>query len=126
MLADLFADQPLPRWAMVGMAALAESPESVARYQRAVPPLLREKKLFAVGPFLDQPNFPDRAAVTAFYAESVSLVSFLVELKGPRAFATFLREAPRRGYARALTAHYGFKDPADLQGKWVRHVLGGE
>lgn len=126
VLADLFADQPLPRWAIVGMAALSESPEGVARYRRAVPALLHEKKLFAVGPFLDQPNFPEPALVTGFYAESVSLVSFLVELKGPRAFATFLREAPRRGYARALTSHYGFKDPAELQNRWVKHVLGGE
>jgi hypothetical protein len=126
VLADMFADQPLPRWAIVGMAALSESPERVGRYSRAVPPMLRDKKLFAVGPFLDQPNFPDPNTVTAFYAESVSLVLYLVELKGPKAFATFLREAPRRGYARALTAHYGFKDAADFQDHWVRHVLGGE
>ena len=126
VLADLFADQPLPRWALVGMAALSESPEGVARYRRAVPTLLREKKLFAVGPFLDRPSFPEPASVTTFYAESVSLVSYLVELKGPKAFATFLREAPRRGYARALTSHYGFKDSAELQDKWVKHVLGGE
>jgi hypothetical protein len=126
VLADLFADQPLPRWATVGMAALSESPEGVARYRRAVPTLLREKKLFAVGPFLDQANFPEPASVTTFYAESVSLVSYLVELKGPKAFATFLREAPRRGYARALTSHYGFKDPAELQDRWVKYVLGGE
>jgi hypothetical protein len=126
VLADLFADQPLPRWALVGMAALSEPSEGVARYQRAVPALLREKKLVAVGPFLDQAGFPDAAGVTPFYAESVSLVSYLVELKGPKAFATFLREAPRRGYGRALVTHYGFKDPADLQEKWVNHVLGGE
>ena len=126
VLADLFADQPLPRWALVGMAALSESPEAVARYRRAVPGLLKDRKLFAVGPFLEQPAFPDPAAITAFYAESVSLVSYLVELKGPKAFATFLREAPRRGYARALASHYGFKDPAELQDRWQKHVLGGE
>jgi hypothetical protein len=126
VLDDLFADQPLPRWALVGMAALSESPEGVARYQRAVPGMLRDKKLFAVGPFMDQAAFPSASAVTAFYVESVSLVEFLVERKGPKAFATFLREAPRRGYARALTSHYGFKDAADLQDQWVKHVLGGE
>jgi cell division septum initiation protein DivIVA len=126
LVADLFADQPIPRWARIGMAALSESPESVARYQRAVPGLLREKKLFSVGPFLDQTNFPDAAAITPFYAESVSLVSYLVQLKGPKAFTAFLREAPRRGYARALTTHYGFKDAADLQDHWVKHSLGAE
>jgi hypothetical protein len=126
VLADLFADQPLPRWALVGMAALSESPEELARFQRAVPGMLRDRKLFAVGPFLDQSKFPDAAAVTAFYVESVSLVAFLVERKGPKAFATFLREAPRRGYGRALLSHYGFKDAADFQDQWVKHVLGAE
>jgi hypothetical protein len=126
VLAELFADQPLPRWALVGMAALAESPEGVARYQRAVPGLLKEKKLFAVGPFLERGEFPDPDAVTAFYAESVSLVAYLVELKGPKAFTAFVREAPRRGYARALATHYGFKDPAELQDRWVKHAMGAE
>ena len=105
---------------------MSESPEGVARYRRAVPVLLKEKKLFAVGPFLDRPGFPDQASVTAFYAQSVSLVSYLVELRGPKAFAAFLREAPRRGYAKALTSHYGFKDAPDLQDRWVRHALGGQ
>ncbi|HKA05645.1 MAG TPA: hypothetical protein VKD71_00215 [Gemmataceae bacterium] len=125
-LADLFADEPLPRWAIVGMSALAESPEGVARYRRAVPALLREKKLFAVGPFMDRADFPGAANVTPSFAESVSLVSYLVELRGPKAFAAFLREAPRRGYAKALTSQYGFKDAADLQDRWVKHELGGE
>ena len=126
ILAELFADEPLPRWAIVGMAALAESPERVARYHRSVPALLREKKLFSVGPFLEQSSFPAPASVTPFYAESVSLVSYLVELRGPKAFTAFLREAPRRGYARALATHYGFKDAADLQDRWVKHSLGAQ
>jgi hypothetical protein len=126
LLAELFADQPLPRWAAVGMAALSESPEGVARYLRAVPRLLKAKQLFAVGPFLDRAEFPNSSEMTAFYAESVSLVSYLVELKGPKAFTTFLQEGPRRGYAKALTTHYGFKDPAELQDRWVKHALGSE
>ena len=52
-----------------------------------------------------------------------SLVAYLVELKGAKAFAAFLREAPRRGYAKALTTHYGFKDAAELQAKWLRHAV---
>ncbi len=33
LLTDAFSEEPLPRWAVVGMAALSESPASVARYQ---------------------------------------------------------------------------------------------
>jgi hypothetical protein len=64
--------------------------------------------------------------VSAFYAESVSLVSFLVEQRGPKAFTAFLREAPRRGYAKAITSHYSFKDTAELQERWIRHAMGGD
>ncbi len=64
--------------------------------------------------------------MTAFYAESVSLVAYLVEVRGPKAFAEFLREAPRRGYAKAIVSHYGFKDTMDLQDHWLRHVMGGQ
>lgn len=126
ILAELFADEPLPRWAVVGISALSETPESVARYRRAVPGLLKDHKLAAAGPFLDKPGFPDATTITAFYAQSVSIVSFLVERRGPKAFMAFLREGPRRGYAKAITSHYGFKDMADFQDKWVRHSMGSE
>ena len=96
VLADLFADQPLPALGVVGMAALSEPPEGVARYRRSVPSLLREKKLFAVGPFVDQTGFPDAATVTAFYAESVSLVAYWSNSRGRRHSRTFLA-SPRDG-----------------------------
>ena len=126
ILAEMFAEQPLPRWALLGMAVLAESPESVASYRRAVPALLKEKKLFAVGPFMEKADYPTAENMTPFYAESVSLVSFMVELRGPKAFAAFLREAPRRGISKALVSHYEIKSPADLQDRWVKHSLGGK
>jgi hypothetical protein len=126
LLADLFAEQALPRWAMIGMAALAESPQEVGRYRQSIPALLKGSKLEYVGPFLDREGFGDPKEITAFYAQSVSLVAYLVELKGSKAFAAFLREAPRRGYAKVLATHYGFKDTADLQSKWLRHAVAAD
>jgi hypothetical protein len=124
VISDLFADQPLPRWAEVAMTVLAEPPAEVARYLRAVPRCAQEKRLLAVGKFLNAPDFPDATSMTAFYVESVSLVDYLVRLKGAKAFALFLREAPRRGYDKALQTHYGFKDSNDLQEKWLKHACG--
>jgi hypothetical protein len=126
LLADLFAEQPVPRWAMIGMAALSESPQEVGRYRQSIPGLLKGSKLEYVGPFLDREGFGDPREITAFYAQSVSLVAYLVELKGSKAFAAFLREAPRRGYAKVLATHYGFKDAADLQSKWLRHAVAAD
>lgn len=126
MLAEIFAEEPLPRWAVIGMAGLSESPEGVARYQRTIPTLYKEGKLFAVGPFMEQMGFAKPESMTVFYAQSVSLVSFLVQQRGPKAFTAFLREAPRRGYAKTLASHYSFKDAADLQNRWLRHAVGGQ
>ncbi|WP_157368718.1 hypothetical protein [Zavarzinella formosa] len=122
ILLEMYAEQPLPKWALIGMAALSETPESVARYRRTVPGLLRDRKLLMLSVLLEQQTFPEPEATTAFYAQSISLVSFLVEKKGCKAFATFLREAPRRGIAKALQSHYGFKDVADLQQQWLKSL----
>lgn len=123
ILMEMFAEQPLPKWALVGMGALSETPESVARYRRVVPQLLQERKLLTLNVLLDLQTFPEAEATTAFYAQSISLVSFLVEKKGCKALVTFLREAPRRGYAKALQTHYGFTDVNDLQQQWLKSLM---
>ena len=81
VLADLF-DAPLPRWADEGMAVLAEPRSHVDRYLRALVTSWKQSKLVPLAQVLKQPDYPDAAAITAFYVESVSLVDFLVEEKG--------------------------------------------
>jgi len=126
VLADLFPDQPLPTWAHVGMTIQGEAPAEVSRYLRTMPRLQQEKKLLAVRDLLKMPDFPEAERITAFYVESVSLVDYLVRLKGARAFALYLREAPRRGYEEALDRHYGIKDAADLHDRWMKFAMKGE
>lgn len=126
VLADLFPDQPLPRWADVGIAMLATSDAEIARYRRAVPQFARDRKLYSVRELLKMADFPEAEKITPFYVESVSLVDYLVRLKGAKAFALYLREAPRRGYEEALQRHYGIKDALELQERWLRASLGAE
>ena len=122
ILMEMYAEQALPKWALIGMAALSETPESVARYRRAVPGLLRDKKLLQLSVLMEQQTFPEAEATTAFFAQSISVVGFLVEKKGAKAFAAFMRETPRRGVAKCLQTHYGFKDVADLQQQWLKSL----
>lgn len=126
VISDLFADQPLPRWADVGMTTLSAPPAEAGRYVRALPRLTREKQFLGVRQLLKTAEFPEADRITAFYVESVSLVDYLVRLKGPKAFANYLREAPRRGYEEALQRHYGFKDANELQEKWLKSVAAAE
>jgi hypothetical protein len=126
VMADLFPEQPLPRWADVGITILATPVAEIARYRRALPKLAQDRKLFTVRDFLKMAEFPEAERITPFYVESVSLVDYLVRLKGPKAFALYLREAPRRGYEEALQRHYGIKDANDLQERWMRFATSGE
>jgi hypothetical protein len=126
VLADLFAEQPLPRWADVGMTVLSGPASEASRYLRAAPRLAQERQLQTVRDLLRAAEFPDAGRITAFYVQSVSLVDYLVRLKGPKAFMLYLREAPRRGYEEALQRHYGIKDANELQERWLKAVAGVE
>ncbi len=126
VLSDLFSEQPLPRWSHIGMMILAQPSGEVSRYLRTVPRIVQEKKIFNVHDLLLMAEFPEADKITAFYVESVSLVDYLVRLKGAKAFALYLREAPRRGYEEALARHYGIKDAAELQERWMKFAMKGE
>ena len=69
------------------------------------------------------PDYPEPRYVTAFYAQSVSLVEFLSNEKGHQTFTAFLREAVKIGYEKSLEKHYGFRGFDDLQQKWGQKAL---
>ena len=122
LLIGLFSEQQLPRWAMIGMSALAESPAEVRKYARTLPQLLQGGKIIQVAAFLEMNDFSPTMPVDAFYAESVSLVTFLVQRKDAKTFAAFIREAPRRGFDRALHTNYGIRDAGELQTLWLKAI----
>jgi tetratricopeptide (TPR) repeat protein len=118
VLGDLFADTPLPRWADEGMAVLAEPRAQVDRYLKTMIRLRQEGKLLHLAQVL-RPEYPDAASITVFYVESVSVVEFLVRSKGAPAFAAFARDASG-GLDAALARHYGLKNVAELEDRWLR------
>ncbi len=127
VLADLFADlnKPLPRWAQEAMAVLALPPTQVARYLRSVGRVREQGKWIPLDQLLKRPDYPAAEAITPFYVQSVSLVDFLVRLKGAKTFALFLRETPRYGLERSIQRQYGFRSFAELEQRWLQHALGG-
>ncbi|MBX7103958.1 MAG: hypothetical protein K1X57_07745 [Gemmataceae bacterium] len=119
VLGDLFVDAPLPRWADEGMAVLAEPRTQVDRYLKTMIRLRQEGKLVPLAQILGKSEYPDAASVTVFYVESVSVVEFLVNQKGPAEFAAFMRDSSG-GLEAALRSHYGINDVATLQDRWLR------
>ncbi|MFN4258264.1 MAG: hypothetical protein ACK4RK_03145 [Gemmataceae bacterium] len=122
VLADQF-DKPLPRWADEGMAMLAESSDRVERLTRQLPKCRAEKALFPVRQLLEMADYPDSRYITPFYAQSVSLVDFLVSQRDPQVFTQFVRDGQRRGFELALREHYGYQTYDDLQRAWDQKVF---
>jgi hypothetical protein len=123
VLADLFPSQPPPKWAEEGMAVLAGDPDEVGRFVRTLPRCARDGQLVPVASLLEMKDFPDAARITGFYCQSVSLVEFLVRLKGEREFKLFLGVAQRYGVSRALRDTYGLDGPQALEAAWKQSAL---
>jgi hypothetical protein len=124
ILADLFPTQAPPKWAEVGMAVLSCSPEELGRYDRTATAAARTQDLFAVADLTALPGFPKAERVTGFYASAVTLVEYLVKLRGEKAFTTFLRDGQRYGIEAALRRNYD-TDARKLDTAWRQTVLAG-
>jgi hypothetical protein len=123
VLASQFPGQSVPRWADEGVAVLTESRERVERYLRNLPALRQQGQLLQVSQLLQLQDYPEPRRITAFYAQSVSLVEYLADLRGPQVFSQFLRDALRGGYEPALQKHYQLRDFDELQLAWAQKVF---
>jgi len=124
VLTDLFGEQTPPRWAAEAMAVLAEPPTQVARYLRSVGRCQQNATYIQLAALMQMNEFPPAEAVTPFYVQSVSLVDYLVSLKGARAFTLFMVEAPRYGMEKSLQRQYGIPNVQELEQRWLRHAVG--
>jgi hypothetical protein len=125
VIAGQFGDKPVPRWADEGIAVLTEPRDRVERHLRNLPRCQQENQLFPVRQLMQLHDYPQPRAISAFYAQSVSLVEFLTNVKGPQVFAQFLRDALQTNYEQALERHYGYRGFDDLQQRWSQHALAG-
>jgi hypothetical protein len=125
VLAGNFGNSDVPRWADEGMAVLTEPAEKVDMHRRNLARCQQEGRLFSVAELMQLDNYPPAGQISAFYAQSVSLVDFLSSMRGPAVFAQFVRDGLREGYEAALRRHYGFRDFADLQARWGQQTLAG-
>jgi tetratricopeptide (TPR) repeat protein len=123
VLAGQFGRHAVPRWADEGMAVLTEPKEKIDQHRRTLARNYRQGGLFNVKDLMNMHDYPHARHIGVFYAQSVVLVDYLTRLKGPQAFAAFLRDGLDMGYEAALRKHYGMRDFNDLQTRWNRQVL---
>ncbi|MCS6852580.1 MAG: hypothetical protein NZ700_15600 [Gemmataceae bacterium] len=124
VLAGQFGEHPVPRWADEGMAVLTEPREKVERHLRNLHRCRQENQLFSLQQLMQLPDYPEPRAISAFYAQSVSLVDFLCQERSPQVFAQFLRDGLHTGYEAALRKHYGYRGFDELQQRWSQKAFG--
>ncbi|MEO6809499.1 MAG: hypothetical protein ABI353_10360 [Isosphaeraceae bacterium] len=121
ILADLFPDKPIPKWADEGMAVLSEPTAEQDRRIADLAGPLTSRRLFKLADLMTM-DYPDGQYWDLFYAQSVSLTRFLVERGTPAQFILFLQGAERGTVEDELRRVYQFKSINDLQGQWLAHA----
>lgn len=121
ILADLFVDQPIARWADEGMAVLADIPAKQDQHLAAFHDAFARHNSLRLVQLVGLQEYP-AVGQGVFYGQSVSLVRFLVEQGTPQQFTGFLRQAADSGYDAALRDSYRIDGIADLEDRWKKHV----
>jgi hypothetical protein len=117
VLADLFTQQQIPRWADEGMAVLSEPlSEQLSRAADLTGPL-SEGRVFRLNELMAI-DYPSAEAWALYYAQSVSVTQFLVEQGTPEQFVRFVRGAQRQGIEQSLREVYHIGGYPELENRW--------
>ena len=151
VLADVFPQQQVPRWADEGMAVLAEPHAEQAVRAADLDEPLKSGRVFRVHDLMVM-DYPAQQHWPLYYAQSVSLTRFLVESESPERFIRLVRsaqkaatvhllgkidpalppdhpqvraqiqEALKSGFGDALKEVYAISSFDDLQGRWLSYA----
>src|SRR5262249_20099998 len=88
-----FADQ-IPTWADEGMAGQAQRRSDWEDFDKLLRRYDRKGKLFSIQTLVEMEGYPDDD-VDLFYAQSASLVKFLISQKEPKVFVALLRDVKK-------------------------------
>ncbi len=120
VLADRFSAKPMPRWADEGVAVLTEPVEKKNAHLRNLGDISRQGRLFTARQLMTMGDYPPGNQWPAFYAESVSLVEFLVSRGGTGKFIEFMERSQQTGYEAELKRVYGLAGFDELDRAWSR------
>jgi hypothetical protein len=118
VLADLFNGRQPPRWADEGLAVLSDPGRKQLLHQRDLANCLSNRTEFRLLELMTLESYPDASRVPAFYGQSASLATFLIDRAEPSQFIEFLRLASQQGYDHALKEIYSIDDVNHLDRLW--------
>ncbi|MSU80328.1 MAG: hypothetical protein EXS16_19825 [Gemmataceae bacterium] len=122
VLAGMFDNFAVPRWADEGIAVLSEPSEKIDQHRQNLVKAYKESQQFGLKELMELKDYPQPRRIGAFYAQSVVLVEYLTAKRDGKAFTDFMRDGLRHGYANSLEKHYGLTFQ-QLEQSWQRDVL---
>jgi hypothetical protein len=122
VLAGMFGVSHVPRWADEGIAVLSEPNEKIDQHRRNLLKNHKDGHLFGLKELMELKDYPHPRRIAAFYAQSVVLVEFLTQQRGPKVFTDFVRDGLRQGYETSLQRHYSMTF-GQLEQAWDKQVI---
>lgn len=126
IVADRFSKKQLPRWADEGMSILAEPEAKRNRRAQELQRAVANRAVYHAADLVQVKTYPAAQYRDAFYGQSASLVSYLLEQDTPERFLDFLERAMETDYDTALKEVYGVKSMATLQAHWQPRLFARE
>jgi len=124
VIAGMFGNAPVPRWADEGIAVLSEPNEKIDLHRRNLAKHHKDGLLFGLKELMELKDYPHPRQIGSFYAQSVVLVEFLTSKRGPKTFSEFVKDGVRQGYETALQRHYNMTF-TQLDQAWQQQVING-
>lgn len=117
--------RPLPRWAEEGACISMEQGTERGDLEWLLPNRLRRGRVLGLPELFATRTYPQDPL--PWYAQSLSVVRFLLAHGGQREFVGFLEDGLRNtDWCATTRAHYGYQTLDDLQEAWLAWVrLGG-
>jgi tetratricopeptide (TPR) repeat protein len=122
VLAGMFGNSQVPRWADEGIAVLTEPDEKIDLHRRNLLKHYHDNQLFALKELMELKDYPHHRRIGAFYAQSVVLAEFLAQKRGPKVLTDFIIDGVRQGYDAALQKHYSMTF-AQLEQAWQQEII---
>jgi hypothetical protein len=124
VLADRFSMRRISPWADEGIAMLAETPQKRDRRFAALRNSVTSGTTYAVRDLMDVHSFPEPAFRDAFYGQSVSLVTVLLQWGTRKQLLDFVDASQTQGQEAALRSVYGSRSLAELDRQLIESVAG--
>jgi peptidase MA superfamily protein len=124
VLADRFSTQRISPWADEGIAMLAETPQKRARRSTALRNSVTSGTTYTVRDLMDVRSFPEPAFRDAFYGQSVSLVTVLLQWGTRKQLLDFVEASQTQGQDAAISTVYGHRSLVELQRQLTESVAG--